>query len=381
VYGGLSAAAWGIEALAAAAIWLAVILTPAKEGNTVGRHIRATLGLSIGYALACLLPLLMAFIFRSHTPTEAVPSAANGDVGFWAWLGSARHGIPAKLGVTQVLRVAIGWPQSVLSISSIGQDLRLWHLKDAGFPWSLWLGALVVFYAALGACGLVLVRAYPRLTVTERSLIAVCVAAVLTNLLFAVLWQGTDLERYFPSLPFQLVLVALALKCMPDGGRESSTMLLGIPVLLVVGLVNWFGTFLPMLGSDSYRQAWIRELHGVTSENDLVIVLGQRKLVVLAPHDSRLPHIDNLANEIVMRGDGWRAAELKNIDSTMKRGGRVFLGDSLFGETTAARDGWSFSEYPRPTPSDIDGAFRPFKSNRVGFVVVGEKFWVGKRAD
>jgi hypothetical protein len=375
-YGGLSAAAWGLESLAAPAIWLAVMLTSVKNGNTVGRQIRATVGLSIGYVFAFFLPLLVAFFFRSHLQSEALTGAGSGGVRFLDWLSSARHGIPARFGVTQIFRVVIGWPQSVLSTSNIGQDLRLWHFREAGFPWSLWLGGLAAFYAALGTCGLVLVRAYPRLTTTERSLIVVCVAAIATNLLFAVSWQGTDLERYFPSLPFQLTLIALSLKCMTEGGRQSSAIPLGVAVLLAVVLVNWFGTFLPILGSGSYRQTWIRELHSVASGNDLVIVLGQRKLVVLAPHDSRLPHIDNLSNEIVMRGDGWRAAELQNIETTMQRGGRVFLGDSLFGADTAARDGWSFFEYPRPTPSDIQEAFRRFKSNRVAFVIMGEKFWV-----
>ena len=159
VYGGLSAAAWGIELLAAPAIWLAVMIIPEKEKNAIGRKVKNTAGLLIGYALAFLIPLLVAFLFRANAPGETFTGGAGDASGkFWVWLSSARHGIPARLGVTQILRVVIGWPQSVLSISSTGQDLRLWHFKEAGFPWSFWLCSLLVFYAALVACGITLVR-------------------------------------------------------------------------------------------------------------------------------------------------------------------------------------------------------------------------------
>jgi len=56
----------------------------------------------------------------------------------------------------------------------------------------------------------------------------------------------------------------------------------------------------------------------------------------------------------------------------------VFLADTLFGTNDAPRNGWSFRETPRPTPSELQDVFLPFKSDRVAFVVGTERVWLGK---
>ena len=91
-----------------------------------------------------------------------------------------------------------------------------------------------------------------------------------------------------------------------------------------------------------------------------------------------MPKIDNLAIEIEMRGAGWKAAELRNIETTLQHGGRVFLGDSLFGSDSAPRDGWSFKENPSPSPQEIESVFLPFKTNIVAFTAGGEQVWLAK---
>ena len=133
-----------------------------------------------------------------------------------------------------------------------------------------------------------------------------------------------------------------------------------------------------MLSSDSYRQVWLRELRRQTAAGDLVILFGQRTQEIISPHDPALPKIDNVSLEIEVRGDGWRAAELHNIAATQRRGGRRFLADTLFGTDSGPRDGWSFHEYPRPTPSELQEAFLPFKTDHVAFVVDTERVWLGR---
>jgi hypothetical protein len=123
---------------------------------------------------------------------------------------------------------------------------------------------------------------------------------------------------------------------------------------------------------------WLRELRGATSARDLVILFGQRTQGITSPHDPDLPKIDNVSLEIEQRGEGWRAAELRNIAAARQRGGRIFLADTLFGTDSAPRDGWSFREYPRPSPGELQAVFLPFKSDRVGFTVGNEKVWMGK---
>lgn len=374
--GGLSAATWGIQALAAPAIWAALVLTPSRRHSSLREHLRNTAGLAAGYLLAFAVPLLAAYLTKARG--SAATTGAGHSQTFPGWLASSRHGIPAHYSVAQLLRVLIGWPQSVISTSDLGVHLRLWRLHEGAFPASVWLGVYVVFYAAVGGAIWLLARGYARLDARERGVMASCLIALGANLLFAASWQGTDLERYFPSWPFQLLLVALLLKLLVAApAPRGIAAALGI-VLVGIAVLNWYGTFAAVLAPDSYRQVWLRELRRATSAQDLVILFGQRTQGIMSPHDSRLPKIDNVSLEIELRGAGWHTAELRNIDATRQRGGRVFLADSLFGTDNGPRDGWSFREYPRPTPQELREAFLPFKSDRVGFVVDTEKVWLAK---
>jgi hypothetical protein len=370
VLGGLSASTWGIQILAAPAVWLMLVLTPARDQTSTALQVRNTAWLVAGYVLAFAAPILIAYAIQTRGYAQA-PTLA-------AWLASSRHGIAARYNVAQLLRVLIGWPQSVISTADLGRHLRLWRLGEARFPLSAWLGVFVIFYAALAGAVRTLARGYVRLDRRDRGVIAACGAAIGLNLLFAAWWQGTDLERYFPSWPFQLLLVALLVKLLATAHQPRRVALAAGAALAGMTVLNWTGTFASVLAADSYRQVWLRELRRATSANDLVILFGQRTQAILSPHDPNLPKIDNVSLEIDMRGDGWRAAELANIAATERRGGRLFLADTLFGTNDAPRDGWSFREFPRPTPSELQEVFLPFKSDRIAFVVGTEKVWLGK---
>jgi len=372
-FGGLSAASWSIQVLAAPAIWLALVLTSSRNATSLRSHLRNTALLAAGYLLTFVVPLLTGYVLETDRH-----AAAGKTLTFAQWLASSGHGIPAHYGVAQLLRVCIGWPQSVISTSDVGSHLRLWRLHEAAFPHTAWLGVFVVFYAALAGGIWVLARGYARLDYRDRGVILACAAALGINLLFAASWQGTDLERYFPSWPFQLLLLAVLVKVLATAHPPRRLALAAGAALAALAVVNWYGTFAAVLASGSYRQVWLRALRDATSAKDLVILFGQRTQAIVSPHDPELPKIDNVSLEIEQRGEGWRAAELRNITATRQRGGRIFLSDTLFGTDSAPRDGWSFREYPQPTPSELQAAFLPFKSDHIGFTVGTEKVWLGK---
>lgn len=378
ILGGLSAATWGIQILVAPAFWLALLLTPARDQTSARLHLRNTAWLVAGYVLALVVPLLTAYVIDTRGYAAASSGIHINAPALAGWLASSRHGIPERYGIAQLLRVFIGWPQSVISTSDLSPQLRLWRLHEAPFPISAWLGVFVVFYAGLaGAIGL-LAYSYGRLETRDRGVIAACGAAIGINLLFAASWQGTDPERYFPSWPFQLLLIALLVKLLVTVYRARRVGVAAAAALAGIAVVNWYGTFASVLAPDSYRQVWLRELRRATSANDLVILFGQRTQGILSPHDPNLPKIDNVSLEIEMRGQEWRTAELRDIAATERRGGRVFLADTLFGTAATPRDGWSFREYPQPTPTELREFFLPFKSDRVGFVVGTEEVWLGR---
>lgn len=379
IFGGLAAATWAIQLLAAPAIWLALLLTPPPDSLSIASRFKNTVRLATGYLATFFIPLILAYLIQVHEHTLGHGGPGGKSVSFVGWLASARHGIRAYFGAAQLLRVAMGWPQSIVSTYDIGSKLRLWRLGEGPFPFSPSLAVFGVFYCALAAGLVVLARGWnSSLGNRDRGAIVSAATAILTNLLFAAAWQGTDLERYFPSWPFQLVLLALIVKLAFRHHTRTAVLMTGATMSAALGLVNWYGTFEPVLAPDSYRQVWLHQLKRVANSNDLLITFGQRTDVIVSPHDPDLPKIDNLSLEIVMRGSSWRDGELPDIAKTKKRGGRVFLADALFWTGDGPRDGWSFKEYPSPSPSTIRKTFLPFKSDRVGFIAAGEKVWLGK---
>lgn len=380
VFAGLAASSWAIQVLSAPAIWLALLALPRAQSNSTLDRIKSTALFAGGYALVFIVPLVLAY-FIAHLYTGVHSPPADTTRSFASWLAASRHGIPAYFGVAQVLRVAIGWPQSIISTFDIGSELRLWHFGERPFPLSAALLVFVAFYSALLAGVAVLLRNWKsNLTGRDRAIVLAGAVGILINLLFAAAWQGTDLERYFPSLAFQLLIVAAILKSIAV--KRPRGPIFACAAILLAGLfaVNWLGSFQPLLGPTSVRQGWLRQLKRVATAKDLVITFGQRTddAVILAPHDPDMPKVDNLSNQIVDRGANWREGIIPDIIQTEKRGGRVMIADSVFWEGNAPREGWSFKEYPKPTPKEIYDTFARFKSHTLAFTVDGEKVWFAR---
>ncbi len=376
-FGGLAACAWAINAVAAPATLLALLVTaPAGATRLRGIATRAA-AFALGYATTFLVPLLLGY---AAAPRWRVPGAAAAGQSFSQWLASSRHGVPVHFGPAQVARAVVGWAQSVVSLSDFPYRLRLWHFGEERFPLSWWSLALPVFYAGVVLLGIVLARSRGQLDRRTRSLVYVAVFALGLNLAFGVLWQGTDLERYMPSWPFQVLLLAIGLNALWQRLDRAPFTFLASAILVALVIVNSHGTFEPLLDAGSYRDQWVTAIRRHASAGDLVLVLGQRKSMIVPPHDGNFPKVENVSDEIEKGGEQWRSTMIREIRRTQSRGGRVFLADSLFWTDSAPRDGWSFREYPVPTPHDLREAFLPFKSDRVAFTVGRERVWVAKPA-
>lgn len=375
IYGGLAASAWGPQLLVAPAIWLLVALeAPSRDREAIIRSLKRTSKLASGYLIAFIAPLVAAYLTYAATTGQ---SPAR----FGSWASSSSHGIPVRFGLSQIARVFIGFPQSILSVSDLGQRLRLWHFHVSSFPISAWLIPLFAFYALSIVGIIILIGRSGELLARDRRIVLASACALALNLVFGVFWQGTDLERYFPSLPFQLVLVAITLKVSRATYRNSSQAVAGGILIAVVAMTNWAGTFHPVLSSDSFRQAWHRELRARLGPRDLIVVFGKRMSQVVFPHDQNMPSIDNVADDIVLYGHDWAQVSVHNICETTARGGRVYLADSLFHAGDALNTGWSFAEYPSPSAQEIAATFLPRRSSQVVFSVRGERVWFARGTD
>jgi hypothetical protein len=372
-FAGAAVSSWATQVVSLPALLLLLVLTPPWKRSLWGLHIRNACAMAGGWMLTFLLPLLAASTSHTHQARHGPLQATT--AGFGSWVTSASHGIAPHLSLAQLLRVTIGWPQSILSMFDLGQGLRLWMLGERSFPWSAWMLTPLTVYALAAFCAYRLLQNFRRRSHFEQGLIIASIVAIAANLLFAALWQGTDLERYFPSLPFQMLLFALTLQQAAHTWRAAAVLIIALGF---IAWINWQAAFLRVFSSHSYRQVWLSQLHGVATGRDLLVVLGQNKSVIVAPHDAQMPAIDYLDTVIQERGAGWKAAELQKIETTLQHGGRVFLGDSLFGSDSAPRDGWSFKEHPSPSPQEIQSVFLPFKSNIVAFTAGGEQVWLAK---
>jgi hypothetical protein len=373
-FGGLAACAWAINVLEVPAICAALIAASLGRNQRLPQHLRTVCAFAFGYVVTFVLPVAFAYGLAS-SGVQSHPSQDSSDVTASQWLAATHHGIPVHFGAAQMLRAAFGWAQSVVSISDLGYRMRLWHFREGAFPFSFWGLTLALFYVAILIIIVVLVKGRTRLDSRSRWLVYAAAFGVVVNLAFGVAWQGSDLERYLPSWPFQMILLAVTLNMLWERGRRAWRISLAIATLGALVIVNWLGTFESLLGANSFRHAWVSAIREHASRGDLVILFGQRKAVILAPHDENFPKVHDVSNEIIMRGPDWRSAEIDAIRLTQSHGGRVFLGDSLFWLDTAPRDGWSFKEYPVPTPSDLHNAFLPFKSDTVAFTVGRERVW------
>src|SRR5215469_10282583 len=372
---GAAASSWAIQVLALPGLFLLLVLTPPWERALWPVHLRNACAMAGGWILTFLLPLLAAYAWQAHHPQSQADTPPRVFAGFGQWLASSNHGIAPQLSLAQSLRVVIGWPQSILSSHELGQGLRLWRLHEHSFPWSAWMLTPLIVYALTAFCAWRLLRSFRGGSQFERGLIIASAVAIGANLLFGALWTGTALERYFPSLPFQLLLLALALKPLSDVRRATAMIVI---TLCFLAWTNWYAAYLTVFSSHTYRQVWLRELRRVATGRDLVIVLGQNIFVVTAPHDPQMPRIDNLAIEIPSHGADWETGVRNDIEAAVQGGGRVFLGDSLFDSTTARRNGWSFKEVPSPSPQEIKNAFLPLKSDTVAFTADGEQVWLAR---
>lgn len=374
ICGGLAASAWAAQTIAAPALFALVLLAGRPARNAQDVCARA-LWLGTGYAVSFAIPLLVLYALRSSVAGAVYVPPGPGNLTFFRWLGAADHGIEAQSNVAQLLRVTMGWAQSFASIGNLGQDLRLWLYKESSFPVSAGFATLTVFYVAAAGAALTLAQTFNALNGNRRALIIGVAVVTMTNLVFGYLWQGTDLERYFPSLPFQALGFGLAIECWHTRAPRT-TLAAAASGIVLMAMVTWVSNFRDVLGPNSLRQMWNHELASHCQREDVVFVLGYGKFGVGEPHNGNFPTVVNVSGVIVMKGERWRIPIEQALAAARSRNGRVLIGDSVLRTDSAPREGWSFVQHPHPSATEISGYFRTLGALQPAFVIAGEHLWL-----
>ncbi len=374
----LSALSWGAMVIAGPAV-VALLFGDAalRNGNP---RIWLSVGLSFAAAVALVffLPLLVLHGSVSLIGPEHYYAPSPDALSVLSWLRSADHGVPLSFGLGQLFRVAVGFPQSIVSFSDLPQQLRLWMLGEHGRPALEWSFVLVAAYAVLALLPITAWRQWARLRYDARVVLAASAVALGVNWGFAVTWQGTDLERYFPSLPFFVlsgsILLSQYLRAERARRAGAFAWLLVVAVAASVGT----GTILPSVHPAGYRQRWLQALRAHTEPSHVVFVFGNKKTQVTSPHDRRLPRLVNVSVLTQLYPQAWDSVVFAVVENTRLHGGAFFVSESLVREDANEREGWSFREHPRPSPAELRSAFLPLTSDSAIFSVDGERVFKGR---
>jgi hypothetical protein len=190
----------GIALAGAVLLWFPYVLAvPAAVliPLVTRRSLRGTLISGLSFAVASGGVYLAVILgLRLHTVPEIL-----------AWMRSASHGIQ----IGGWIRAGFGFARSFINMGNDGVLFKRYLLHDPFNPVSVTdlmrtvLAKMLMFYLLLAAVVMTLVVAKQK-----RALLLLALTAV-PVLLFAVHWQGGDLERYLPLYPFLFVAIAVAL--------------------------------------------------------------------------------------------------------------------------------------------------------------------------
>lgn len=376
ICGGLAATTWAIQAIAGPALLVLALLAD-RSSLSGPLALKRTMLLGIGYGVTFFLPLIVCYSLGSSVSEANYISPGPAGLSFLGWLSSSNHGIDGKTGFAQLFRVGLGWPQSIVSVGDLGKELRLWLYGDVAFPASLAVGTLASFYMASAFATFTVVRFFASLDATRRAVVFAALVATAGNLAFGFHWQGTDLERYLPSLPFQALAFGLVVERWHGRAPRVALATSGLMILAAV-TTSWFLNFHEVLRPDSLRQTWNRALTAKFTVADVIVVMGNKKFGLGDPHNPNFPRVINVSDMVIMQGDGWRRSVEEGIAKARSRGGHLLIGDSVLRTDNGPRDGWSFVENPRPSAVEIAEFFSPLKSEQVAIKIMGENLWLSK---
>jgi hypothetical protein len=292
-----------------------------------------------------------------------------------AWMAESQHGIARISGVA---RAGFGFPRSFVSMGQDGILFKRYLVKDPLNPVSLTdllrlsLWKFAFFYVAMLALAVGLLFAP-----ADRRLLGLLIVAAIPNLLFAISWQGGDMERYLALYPFLFVAVGGLL----GSKRAPLTCRLLVTAFFVVAAgINFSALSRPAVAHrEAVLDARARELTELPNrEKALVLSVNDevgklRRDFPLNPHGHQLPWTRPVAEPNQADSEKWRGTLRDRVLQTWKDGGEVWVEKRLFEAKPKAEWGWVEGDDPHLKWADIHAVFKELE---VGETIGGEDGFV-----
>ncbi len=352
---------WGVSILSFPALCILYAIT---RRQSFRQRLKATLfsAVTLGASWATLVLLTYIIFVPEHSYSSAVD-----------WFRASSHGIATTFSPVSVARAALGYTLSLTYLGELGKSLKFLILSNTS---SLSLTALlpyvVAFLISVTLIGLAWFRTLRfRYTGIQKLYSIFALALAIPILAFAVLWQGSDVERFSQLLPSTLILLFLP--------YASLTTTKAVPVLipLILAAFHLSTRILPPLISlvgTPAELAMISKAH--LAPQSLVVVHGQRYPASLwAPAQYMSGHtFYNLQYDSQTNGKReWKERLRSEIKKTLKRGGDLAVHAQLL--RPAEGDPLELSvEQDVPTLQETAYAFRNWQFQKAWYV--GEDMFV-----
>jgi hypothetical protein len=272
--------------------------------------------------------ITLAGVYFSVGKALGFESAAD----YRAWVAASSHG----LSTGGLPRAVIGFARSLIDLGDFGRLARRHLTHDPFNPVSA-SELLSVDLAKMTGVYLMMLALATAATLTTVGRRALAVAALMTLpvFVFAVAWQGGDLERYLPAMPALVLLAAAAFQAAEGHPVLRSVIVAGVAVVATANLLALSNAALRR--QDNIAVSRLAGLEDVPLDRSLFVVSHwQDELMTL--HRDRPFHKLNLEGltvySLVTPGSVgtaiWKEMLAAQILRSWTQGRRVFISSRLF---------------------------------------------------
>ncbi len=353
---------WGVTALLLPVQFIAGIL--GASGSTAKKFLKAAI-VSTASAIG-----IGALLLATYLAVVAGPDSASAT----SWLRASSHGVPPGLSPIGVARAAIGFLNGFLHLGDFGTSVKGLLLGDRSLVHtaSLLLNApavsILLIFLLLGLFGIL--RRFRANDARTARIAAIGLTAVVPVSAFAILWKGSDVERFSLALPFLAVALVHGLADLrtPPRRQRGRIRSLSLPWTLAILAGVWnLGTFVvPSLATGGgATMALGRAAREHLREKDLVVVTGQALGADVLSSTVYFYGLDvySVSYDVQQEGPaGWQERLQRALCGAVRRRARIAVLSDLLGKPTPGGIGLSPAEFPVPRLEEIAGVLSRWKT-------------------